>query len=124
MSSAHFSSSRWFQQNGVPTRSEDTFDVFQVDVDNKFDAELLMDDESKTSRTTLSMEYWIQQIRVVVPSEKSSVATPDDSTSTLECASVHTDSQDEVEESVNGHFVTHQATLNQDAETFSPAVEV
>jgi hypothetical protein len=121
MSSAQFSSSRWFQHDGIPTASEDTFDVFQVDVD-KFEEELLFDDESKSSRTisTLSMEHWVKQIQVV-PSEKSSVATPD-STPTPECASVHSGSQDEVVESVDCHFVTHQAAPNhhKNAETFSP----
>jgi hypothetical protein len=117
MSSAHFSSSRWFQHNGFPTPSEDTFDVFQVDVD-KFEAELLMDDESKSSRTILFMEHWVKQIQVV-PSGKSSVATPD-SAATPECASVHSGSQGKIEEQV-----THQATPNhrEVAETLSP-VEV
>jgi competence protein ComGC len=123
MSSAHFSSSGWFQPNGIPTPSEDTFDVFQVDVD-KYEEELLLDEnESKTSRSVLFMEHWVKQIQVV-PSEKSSVATPD-STATPECASVHSGSLEEVEETVDCYFVTHQAAPDHDknAETCSP-VEV
>jgi hypothetical protein len=96
ISSAHFSTSRWFQgsnaNNPAPTPSEDTFDVFAIDVE-KYDGELLLDDGSKTSATENFLEEWVKAIQVV-PGEKHSVVTSEsadnstDSASTPDCASV------------------------------------
>lgn len=94
ISSAHFSSSRWFQgatNTPAPTPSEDTFDVFAIDVE-KYDDKLLLDDGSKTSITENFLEEWVKAIQVV-PGEKSSADAPGSaastgSASTPECASV------------------------------------
>jgi len=116
ISSARFSSSRWFQGNNIqaiPSPSEDTFDVFAVDVE-KYHDKLLLDDASKTSATDNFLEEWVKAIQVV-PGEKSSMAAPDDSAtstgsaSTPECASVQSEkSQEEAEKETES--VTHQAT--------------
>jgi hypothetical protein len=122
VSSAHFSSSRWFQGNNVPTPSEDTFDVFAIDVD-KYDESLLLDDASKTSGTSNFLEEWVKAIQVV-PTEKSSVATPD-SASTPECASIESGESHEGEVEKETESVTHQtAPEKSEAATMDESVTV
>ena len=106
VSSAHFSSSRWFQGNNAPTPSEDTFDVFAIDVE-KYDESLLLDDASKASGATSFLEEWVKAIQVV-PAEKSSVATIE-SASTPECASVQSGESLEKVFDKDTESVTHLA---------------
>lgn len=132
ISSAHFSSSRWFQgkNNVAAAPSEDTFDVFAIDVE-KYDDKLLLDDGSKTSATENFLEEWVKAIQVV-PGEKSSIATKGSagstgSVSTPECASVQSGGSKEASDK-DAKSVTHQATPEKDQTVLTtestPEVEV
>eukprot|EP00544_Gedaniella_sp_CCMP2646_P003349 CAMPEP_0202509974 /NCGR_PEP_ID=MMETSP1361-20130828/53051_1 /ASSEMBLY_ACC=CAM_ASM_000849 /TAXON_ID=210615 /ORGANISM="Staurosira complex sp., Strain CCMP2646" /LENGTH=501 /DNA_ID=CAMNT_0049144215 /DNA_START=30 /DNA_END=1535 /DNA_ORIENTATION=+ len=132
ISSAHFSSSRWFQgsraNNPAPTPSEDTFDVFAIDVE-KYNDKLLLDDGSKTSATEHFLEEWVKAIQVV-PGEKNSVTTPEstdsaDSTgsaSTPDCASVQSGSSEEKDDKKETESVTH-STAPEMSETVEGSIE-
>jgi hypothetical protein len=132
ISSAHFSSSRWFQgshaNNPAPTPSEDTFDVFAIDVE-KYNDKLLLDDGSKTSATEHFLEEWVKAIQVV-PGEKISVTTPEstdsaDSTgsaSTPDCASVQSGSSEEKDHKKETESVTH-STAPEKSETVEGSIE-
>jgi hypothetical protein len=76
ISSAHFSSSRWFQPNGVDmmaTPSEDTFDVFSVDVDKTSSLVAALDDTTTSKASISFLQDWVNSIQVV--SKEKVVAT-------------------------------------------------
>lgn len=76
ISSAHFSSSRWFQPNGVDmmaTPSEDTFDVFSVDVDKTSSLVAALDDTTTSKASVSFLQDWVNSIQVV--SKEKVVAT-------------------------------------------------
>ena len=85
ISSAHFSSCHWFHQpNGAvvdSSPSEDTFDVFQVDV-NKLEQPLVvpLEDSSKTSHSSSFLHEWVKSVQVVSKERVSSCSTISDKT--------------------------------------------